>query len=75
MTENHFDYELNFLVVVVILFFVLLMVVRFAMFINDFSHELRFLNTEIRRTSGSERKRWLRRKRKLWLSLLPFFKY
>ena len=40
-----------------------------------FSRELRYLNKEIRRTCGSERKVWLRRRRKLWLSLLPFVRY
>ncbi len=40
-----------------------------------FSQELRYLNNEIGRTHGLERERYIKRKRKLWLSLLPFVKY
>ena len=40
----------------------------------QFSQQLRYLNKEIRRTRGAERKRWKRRRRRLWLSLLPFFR-
>lgn len=46
-----------------------------AQFINDFSHELRYLNNEIGRTDGEERKHWIRQRRRLWLSLIPFVKY
>lgn len=44
-------------------------------FLHHFSKELRFLNMEIRRTRGQERKIWEKRRRRLWLSLIPFFKY
>lgn len=40
----------------------------------QFSQQLRYLNREIRRTHGEERKLWKRRRRRLWLSLLPFFR-
>ena len=40
-----------------------------------FIQELRYLNKEIQCTSGAERKYWLRQRRRLWLSLLPFMKY
>ena len=40
----------------------------------QFSQQLRYLNREIRRTYGEERKLWKRRRRRLWLSLLPFFR-
>ena len=55
--------------------FALLMIFRFAMFLSEFQGELRFINNEINRTSGKEKKRWERRRRRLWLSLLPFVKY
>lgn len=45
------------------------------MFLVDFFRELRYLNKEIACTSGIERKYWLRQRRRLWLSLLPFVKY
>ena len=52
-----------------------IVIVRLAFVFNDFSQELRFLNNEIGRTTGSEQKHWLRRRRRLWLSLLPFVRY
>lgn len=36
--------------------------------------ELRYINKEIQRTTGGERQRWIRRKRKLLWSWLPFVK-
>ena len=50
---------------------ILLVVVR----ISEFTQELRYLNTEIHRTSGEQRRHWLRRRRRLWLSLIPFIRY
>ena len=55
----------------ILIFFLVFM----ALFLDDFSRELKYLNTEIRRTSGKERKYWKKRKRRLWWSLLPFVKY
>lgn len=53
----------------------ILFLIFMALFLDDFSRELKYLNTEIRRTSGREQKYWKKRKRRLWLSLLPFVKY
>ncbi|MBQ9973985.1 MAG: hypothetical protein IJP02_03390 [Oscillospiraceae bacterium] len=50
-------------------------VIWLARFVNDFSRELRILNMEIGRTEGPERRHWIRKRRRLWLSLLPFYKY
>lgn len=47
----------------------------FASWLNDFSSELRYLNNEIGRTDGSERRYWKRQKRRLWLSIIPFVHY
>jgi hypothetical protein len=47
----------------------------FALWLKDFQSELRYLTKELRRTEGEERKYWLRKRRKLWLSILPFVKY
>ncbi len=51
------------------------LIVSFCIFINDFSRELKYINCEIHRTSGSERRHWIRKRRRLWLSLIPFVKY
>ena len=42
---------------------------------EGFRWELRRLNIEIGRTAGEEQKMWRTRRRRLWLSLLPFIKY
>ena len=64
----------NVLLAIVIAFFAVLILVGLTMKINEFSHELNYLNTEIARTEGAEREHWKREKRHLWLSLLPFFR-
>ena len=43
--------------------------------LEGFRWELKRLNIEIGRTTGEEQKMWRTRRRKLWLSLLPFIKY
>lgn len=60
-------------IVAAVCFFVLLL--GFFQVCNDFSNELRYLNSEIRCTYGAERRHWKRQRRRLWLSLLPFVKY
>jgi len=57
------------------LIFTVIIVVKIIVAYDDFSHELKYLNLEINRTRGKERKRWKKRKRRLLRSLLPFFKY
>ena len=52
-----------------------IIVVLLAIRISDFTRELRYLNTEIARTTGEQRKHWLRCRRRLWLSLIPFVRY
>ena len=49
--------------------------IRLALFFRDFSRELILLNMEIRRTEGREQQHYMRRRRRLWLSLLPFVRY
>ena len=59
-------------VVLLILFVILIGLIQFY---NEFITELQYLSSEIERTYGEERAYWLSRKRRLWLSLLPFVKY
>ena len=42
---------------------------------GGFFAELRYLNMEIGRTRGRERKHWKRKRRRLFLSLIPFARY
>ena len=75
MPENNPDTGLYWLVGIVAVFFLILLLFGLVSFINDFSHELRYIICEIHRTSGSERRYWIRKRRRLWLSLIPFVKY
>ena len=75
MPENNPDTELYWLIGIVAVFFLILLLFGLVSFINDFSQELRYLNSEIRRTDGAERRHWIRQRRRLWLSLIPFVRY
>ena len=75
MPENNPDTELYWLIGIVAVFFLFLLLFGLVNFINDFSQELRYLNSEIRRTDGAERRHWIRQRRRLWLSLIPFVRY
>ena len=72
---NNSDTELYCLLGIVAAFFLIVLFVGFTAFFHNFSQELKYLNNEIRRTSGAERRYWIRKKRRLWLSLIPFVKY
>ncbi len=72
---NNPDTGLYLLIGIVAAFFLILLLFGLASFINDFSQELKYINCEIRRTDGSERRYWIRKRRRLWLSLIPFVKY
>lgn len=60
---------------VVALIVLAVLVVKLAGWIVLFTKELKYLNTEIYRTYGEEHLYWVKRKKRLWLSVLPFFKY
>ena len=75
MPEANSDNVLYCIFGIIAFLILALIVVRFAAFLNNFSHELQFIDREIRRTTGKERQQWIREKRRLWLSLIPFIKY
>lgn len=75
MPETNTDIGIYILIGAAIVVVSLPVLIALAAFINSFSSELRYLNREIRRSEGAGREHWKRRKRKLWLSLLPFIKY
>ena len=64
----------NVLLATVIAFIAVLILVGLSIKINEFRHELDYLNCEIGRTEGAEHEHWKREKRRLWLSLLLFFR-
>jgi len=55
--------------------FLSLLTLYFVRWFNEFRRELRYLNTEIGRTEGRERRHYEKLKRKLYLSLIPFVSY
>lgn len=75
MEANSFEIVRSALIGIgVVLFFFLLVFKLCSIYVN-FSTELQRLNCEINRTYGAERKHWLRKRRRLFLSLIPFVKY
>ena len=51
-----------------------LFVAKLALTLGSFRKELYYINAEIRRTIGAEKAYWKREKRRLWCSLLPFYR-
>ena len=51
-----------------------LLVGKLAQTICSFRKELYYINVEIRRSVGAEKAYWKREKRRLWCSLLPFYR-
>ena len=62
------------LLAIIALFVAVFLIISLAVKISEFSRERNYINTEIERTTGAERRYWKREKRRLWLSLLPFYK-
>ena len=58
-------------IVLVLLFF---LSVSLFMKLRQFWKELTYINKEIRRSTGSEKKYWINQKKNLWRSFLPFHK-
>lgn len=54
---------------------VLLSLVGFLAQWKDFQREWRYVNMEIQRNTGRERAHWIKKKRRLLLSLIPFIRY
>lgn len=62
------------LLVILILIFATLFIALLVSKLSKFKHDLDIYNMEISRTTGAERQHWKRERRRLWLSLLPFFR-
>ena len=75
MPQNNSDTLIVLVIVIIAIMAISALMVGVVSSMNSFSRELRYLNREIKRSYGAERKHWLRRRRRLWLSLLPFVKY
>lgn len=75
MPENNSTSPIYLLVGILAAAIVFGLMYNLGTFINEFSQELRYLNNEIKRSRGSERKYYISKRRRLWLSLIPFIKY
>lgn len=60
------------LLAILIAFFTVAILTTLISKISRFRRELKYINKEIRRTEGAERRYWKQEKKRLWLSLLPF---
>lgn len=56
-------------------FLLIVVLIGFMKWLLDFRGELHYLNIEIHRTRGKEQTYWIRKRRRLWLSILPFVRY
>ncbi|MBR7112874.1 MAG: hypothetical protein IKC75_08185 [Clostridia bacterium] len=63
------------IIAIIVMLIAMLLTAWAILGLDKFRWELRRLNMEIKRSSGEEQKQWRALRRKLWLSLLPFFKY
>ena len=63
------------LIWIIVAFILLLVFIRAVCFFYDFSKELKYLNMEITRADDDEIEYYLYKRRRLWLSLIPFVKY
>ena len=66
--------ELYLIIGLVAIIVLLAFIVWLALFIKEFKKNLQYINMEIERSDGSERRYWIRQRRRLWLSLIPFVK-
>lgn len=66
---------LDLLIGIAIVIAVVLFMALFVPWLRDFRREMRYINMEIARNTGREREHWIKRKKRLKLSILPFFHY
>ena len=63
--EDVFIYIMLLIIIILLILMIIALIIR----IVEFSRELKYINAEIRRTKGAERKRWKQARRKLCVSL------
>ena len=68
------DPVLTILLAIIIIIFAVVFLVGITVKLKEFLQALNYINIEIGRTTGESRRYWKREKRRLWLSLLPFYR-
>ena len=69
------SFGLDAIFVIVIVFLGCMFLANFVNWILKFKRELKLLKSEIGRTKGREQKYWIKKRRKLWFSIIPFVRY
>ena len=72
--NTEFDTTTVYLLIILVLFFATVILISLVIKFNRFSRELSRINMEINRNTGSQLAYWKREKRRLWLSLIPFYR-
>lgn len=62
-------------IIVFLIIFVIIVGAAFLQWLSDFITELKYLRCEIKRTQDEEKRYWIQKKRRLWLSLFLLKKY
>ncbi len=75
MNQSGNDFSVYVLLAMCIVIFLPIVFVGFLRWLLYFRRELHYLQDEIHRTQGRRQKYWIQKRRKLWLSILPFIKY
>ncbi len=75
MEQTTTSFGLDAIFVIVIVFLGCMFLISFVNWLLRFQRELKLLRSEIGRTKGREQQYWIRKRRKLWFSLLPFVRY
>lgn len=65
----------NVLLAVIILIVAAITWLLWMLMRTEFFREMQFLNMEISRNKGEEKKIWIKQRRRLLLSMIPFVKY
>ncbi|MBR3961065.1 MAG: hypothetical protein IKK13_02490 [Clostridia bacterium] len=71
----YFPNSLFGLILPIVIFLLAVLIISTARKISEFINELKYIDIELSRASADRRRHWRRQKAKLYLSLLPFFKY
>lgn len=74
LTDNADTEIFNIITVVAATALVFLLLLKLGIFIDNFRRELKYIKMEINRSEGGERRYWQHQKKKLWLSLIPFYR-
>ncbi len=74
--ESDIMYEKIPLIILLVSIVAVALLLKISFDIQNFSEDLKFINSEIDRAEGKEREYWKREKRRLWLSFIfPFLRF